>query len=829
MNDSKDPKVHLYITIVEDGVQLYFGLLIDVDSKGYLVYEKFQWDKEWSHPPINIDVSDKTIPSEIRKKSWFRLKMEQGHCYVQHPLRSDGFHLRCIPGQNYLIEIVGRPSIVKGKIFQIPIDESDKYEDIVDNEILKQIVSREIDNFQTRNGKVSKISQHLQPAEILVEHLRRWTFPNTRVSKERLKTTTNYHMKVSKKREGLFKVSTPPNFPNSFLLRYPTASDDEAKTRSDDEIETISDVVDDDDDDDDEEDDEEETEKSSIEDKNYNDATLMREDHHVKITYVALLANLDYLYKQLDPTNQFNDRVEVLQKYPRENQCWYSVQFAGYVAAYAVFKYKIKYDENFKVVLTKYLNDDIVINSALHVQTFDLTVGQLILLNRLYQFIALSHCNNVVYWSLSYFDSWEKQVYKPVKQHLKNIFYQNSPQNAYDIHLRICNLFQDLFVVDSTKDRATETSLESLTTCLSDLISKSTLSLEQKLYVTALKNMIEQFPRLSLADCQWTHSNVSDFLRDNRSESNACVIFMLALAFPSFTYRYGFNVRQSGALSYILINFPLSVRYMILSCFDPSRCCFCATDTRFLPHRNSYIQQMLEYCLVSKLGLVFEESLEVIEYVRERNNILFLYLLNDSYISAEHAFVENKEIIDRLRKLNPGFKKDYDSTIHCIKQLSMDLKSRSYPFLFLSKNPDLNLVMWKTHDPILSHCKLAVRSVRDTIMHVYFGNFKIIDLQNYYDYNFKQMWSDFLNNIDASENDYFNDGTDEVNFVDLSTFVPLESTLVTNRALSERNACYVASSVIDGLLHRNKAHGTNWDKGYARTLSSVKETIEKVA
>ena len=114
-------------------------------------------------------------------------------------------------------------------------------------------------------------------------------------------------------------------------------------------------------------------------------------------------------------------------------------------------------------------------------------------------------------------------------------------------------------------------------------------------------------------------------------------------------------------------------------------------------------------------------------------------------------------------------------------------------------------------------------------MHVYFGNFKIIDLQKYYDNYFKQMWSDFLNNIDALENDYFNDGSDDVNFLDLSTFVQLESTLVTNRALSERKAYYVASSIIDGLLQRNKAHGTNWDKGYARTLSSVKEKIEKVA
>ena len=453
-------------------------------------------------------------------------------------------------------------------------------------------------------------------------------------------TTTSHYMNVSRQWERSFDISTPTSH-NSFLLRYTSTSDDETQIRSDDEIEAISDV----DDDDEEEEGEEEEETKSVDDKNDNKSALMQEDHHVKITYMVLLTSLERLYYHLDNTTDRSEKV--LQKYPRENQSWYLVQFAGYVAAYAVFKYNVKYEVKFKVVLTNYSNDNII-NSALHVHTDDLTVGQLILLNRLYQFIALSHCN-ILYWSFTYFDSWKKQVFEPVKNHLKNIFFQTCPRSAYDMHLRICDLFQELFVVDSTKDRATKTSVKALGIFLSELIGKESLSLEQKAYVTALKDMIEQFPKLSVADCRWTNSNVTNFLRDNRTESNACIIFMLALAFPSFTYRYGFKVSQNGALSFILINFPLSVRYMILSCFDPSRCSFRSTDTNFLPRKNSDVQQMFEYCLVSKLGLVFEESLEVIDYVRERSNILFLYLLNDSSISAEHAFEENKETISKLQ------------------------------------------------------------------------------------------------------------------------------------------------------------------------------------
>ena len=822
MNDSNDsvPKAYLYTTVVEDDEQLYFGLIVDIEGKVYLLYEKFQWDRKWSHPPVEIDVSDKTLPSEIRKKDWFRSKIEQGRCYVQHPLRWDGFHLRCVPGKNYVIEIVARPPILRGKIFQIPIDESDSCEDdVIDNEVVKQIVLREIDIFQTRNGSKTDVRQHLEPAELLVEHLRRWTFPNTRVSKESLKvrpeplTTTNHHTKASKW-EGSFDNFTPTSpYKSFFPLRYTNTSDDETQNRSDDEIETISDNDDDDDDN------EEETETKSVYDKTYNETNLTLEDKHVKITKVVLLASLDKLRDQLE--NTVDTPGKVLQKYPRENQYWYSVQFAGYVAAYAVFKYEIKYEENFKELLTKYSNDDII-NSALHVHTDDLKVGQLILLNRLYQFIALSHCN--VYWSLNYFESWKEQVYEPVQKHLNNIFYRTCPRNEYDMHLRICELFQDLFVVDNTKDRATEMSFKSLSIFLSDLIGKESLSSEQKAYVTALKDMINHFPQLSVADCRWTNSNVTNFLRDNATESNACVIFMLSLAFPSFTYRYGFKVRQNGALSYILINFPLSVRYMILSCFDPSRCNFRSTDTNFLPRKNPDAQQMLEYCLVSKLGLVFEESLEVIEYVRERNNILFLYLLNDSAISAEHAFEENKETISKLQKLNPGFKRNYDSIINWCKP-SLELEKRSYPFLFLSKNFG-DFVTWKTHDPILSHCKMAVRSVRDTIMHVYFGSFKIVDLQTLYDFKFEQMWSDLLSNIDASKYDYFSNGDDDdddVNVVDLSTFVPLESKLVKNGDMSERSTCYLASSVINGLLQNSMVRDINWKKGYVRTLRSMKE------
>ena len=73
MNESEDsvPKVYLYITVVEDNTQLYFGILVNFKDKVYLLYEKFQWDKEWLDPPVNIDVSDKTLPSEIKKEIGF--------------------------------------------------------------------------------------------------------------------------------------------------------------------------------------------------------------------------------------------------------------------------------------------------------------------------------------------------------------------------------------------------------------------------------------------------------------------------------------------------------------------------------------------------------------------------------------------------------------------------------------------------------------------------------------------------------------------------------------------------------------------------------------
>ena len=514
---------------------------------------------------------------------------------------------------------------------------------------------------------------------------------------------------------------------------------------------------------------------------------------------------------------------EEIRRFPGSDEVWCAAQFAGYIAAYAVFQLGVNYDDKFADVVLLHKSACKIIEAVSWIDTKALTIAQLILLNRLYQFLRLSQENRILWEPVNVLASWNTQVGEPVVRHLNRIFHKTPVKNNYDMHLRVCDIFKDLFVVNHAQDRSEkicciEKDIEAFVEFLAIVLSRP-MQQRQLNFLQYLKNMLTGFPALAAADCTWSKVTIYSFVTNYENEHVTNIAYVLALTFPSFAYSYGFDVHHKNAFAYLLVNFPLTVRYAIISCFDAKECVFRPSDTlKLFPNANG--QQMLEYCLLSPLGHAFEECLEVTDYIRRRGEVLSMFLLDDTSDSAAHAFHENRAVIDKCRAYNAAFYKTF-TWKGMERGIEVPSASKTYPDRFVdSSAPALS---WKHDEFLLSELKTALQVVRATIMHAYWGSLQLVEDDLAY---FDTMWCNFFKATSSLSLRRCSDVTIEKNDFNANLSVSYEETQTTwveNGDLKKRSTVYVSSSLIDAFVKNLHLPEKDNTPGYRRTVRSVQK------
>lgn len=758
----------LYTTVVDDE-QLYFGLfIVENDSRVRLTFEKFQWDGDWSFPLANLDASSDTLPLEVKDKIWFKNKLRQGRCYVEHPLKQEGFSFnlfRSARTNAVFAEIIARPPNIDDKFNEL-LEIPRFLEEINQSQEIKELTVKAIAEFETRRGRRSKVVSFSPAGDILTEHIRRWTFPNSHVQTKKWKPPQTKLYRLD---------NSSPIGTIDYSIDYNSSPIDTAASNS-----NISD-----------------TSQDSSDDGSVHSQIYEAEESCSENIWENLRCSLDRCNTSVNYLMQRETFLLLISKFPRNDSCWNAVQKAGYVVA----NEDIEYDRKWKFVEFDNNQYGNILQLISAVDADEITAGQLILLNRLYQFIVLS-VSNAALWGTDFKKNWNDRVYDPVIRHLRYIAKLDYMKTPYELHVNICKIFQDLYVdVRLQKHGCDKTDIDKLhkflnEKCARDENNKCTPG--QLSFISMLQKVINQQPAFALADCRWSRPSVDFLLKNDKDAKWDYLVYLLALIFPSITYAYGFDVENKPHLAFLLINFPLSVRYAILIYFDAQSCTFGTSSEKEFD--DNVVQQMFEYTLISKLGLVFEESLDLIEYVRKNVNSLHLFSLNSTFLSAKHAFEENVDVLAKLQNLNPGFRTSFDEVINWSTLTAKDGTNKTYPVQIILPNTDSSQqCRWKSDYYILREYQMCVEVVRQTILNTYWGTLKIRDVLGH-DVKLTLLWKAFFTSLSTMRQISDSKSTLTIHRPDMST-IPIDEGInwTRNDNIIERQHVYLAASLVKNI------------------------------
>jgi hypothetical protein len=227
------------------------------------------------------------------------------------------------------------------------------------------------------------------------------------------------------------------------------------------------------------------------------------------------------------------------------------------------------------------------------------------------------------------------------------------------------------------------------------------------------------------------------------------------------------------------------------------------------------------------LGFAYEECVQLTEYIRNKGGLICLFSLNQTRLSAQHAYVENEGVVKQYQMRNASFRKAYDDEINWSKIHTCSSPSTSYPQRFVSGSSPTS-ADWNRDEFLLKEYKMALEVVRNTIMHVYWGSLKISKLMDAVE--FENMWREFFRATRSASLRYdsgkVTSTNDELDLVTLDLDLDSSMKLVKNGNVIERTAIYVASSLIEIFVHdKRDMDRDTFFGGYQRTYRALLKTL----
>ncbi len=297
-----------------------------------------------------------------------------------------------------------------------------------------------------------------------------------------------------------------------------------------------------------------------------------------------------------------------LRNEPLSAKGWSDVVQCGFAAAYDAYNGG-SYNRTFGDALAADVPLVVrrVVESVANTEPYEgLTVGQLVLLNRLHQSSYLAERSGVAD------ESQRRTRWLGRIRSIGTLDRRRTLAFIGEMYERVPFVHEGHA---DWEDRETLTLLQKL------VDEREDLNASQRGFIAYLVEAIADHRR-----CRFTRLDCRRSLARLKSafDSASELIFFLAQAFPTTAYSRFFNVREEGALAFVSLNVPLSVRYAILSGFDPELCSFRAPDLTAFAH-HPYLQQRLEYAIYAPLAEAFEGSAEYVAHVRKHYVFLHAY------------------------------------------------------------------------------------------------------------------------------------------------------------------------------------------------------------
>lgn len=661
---------------VLDGDTPYFALF-NRDDNGDVFFslEKFGVSNRWWYPLVNLDACDKTCDSDLKHKPWFTRNLQKGARFVQHPLRNLHFTLK--PGTDPVTNVPRAKVLSRPKLFEndcLKLDAEIRTADEAERR-LSEYVSNFVKSKRT-NRPFSET--RLQCVDGLSERLRRQLCINPCVVDT---------IKITEKEES------------DYYRNSDDSDSDDSNTSNFDspETEIVSETDDDDDD-----------------------------LSPPKKTLDTFLRSLNIVSDRFESAVALSERLRVLSNWTEND--WNCVRILGYIAACA-WKNKVAVlnDDVEKLFSIKppiaLIRTELTLLSEKERYAWSLSVGQLICLNRLFQYIDYHHIFMKLHPdfvnSSTFFKEWHKRVFQPAENFLQNCGSRQYTDTNLFIDISSLYATATLFdSIDTFENRCTKTEFESLTAWMRYLSGIEHSSPIQKEFILYLYDSATRYS-FPFVDCLLTGNQIRELTRFNKITTD--IVQTLAIHFPNTTYVYGCTKIERKKCLFLLVNFPIFIRYAVARYFIPSMCTF-VFDLAWTTFERL---QFLEYTLSSSLAYVYEESLDNLEFQRKNHRVLHL-LSTD--VSPNLAYPTNNQILIELAKIPTGF---FSSTVveNLVPYHSKFCEPRQgVPYVDIVHETSNGSYEWRENNELIKDYKECLKVVRSTLMHTYWGAISIYDI-----------------------------------------------------------------------------------------------------
>jgi hypothetical protein len=507
--------------------------------------------------------------------------------------------------------------------------------------------------------------------------------------------------------------------------------------------------------------------------------------------------SLKEVHDRLKYTAKLCERVEILVNWCHVEP-WHSVRILGYLASCGWKNRDValndKVDGLFEIKPTPFEVRAELKSLSENDRSWDLSVGQLICLNRLFQFIDYHHSsielNRDFVSSARFFDEWVKRVFLPARQFIDSCTRKRYTDKS--LFTEVANLYASATLFDGLgelDERCTSTEFESLKAWMSNLLEGDSGSSKGREYLRYLCDSASGFS-FPFFDCLFTGNQIRELT--NLQNITPDLVKTLAVHFPNSTYIYGCPIVGRKRCFFLLVNFPILIRHAVARYFRPTLCVF-EFDRGWTTFDRL---QRLEYAMCSSLARVYENSLDLLETERQNSRALHL---KSTDVSPNLAYSTNYDVLNQVARIPTSFYRSTRDLIPTNMKSAHSVDGVWYDEDLLVKSSDGGFEWLKGSEKIRGY-EECLSVVRSSMLHTYWGSFTICDIFSVDSIEVGKVRIPILvaemyrRIMDLESKCYPEDSYDRS-----GTFTLIGQKLRNNAPSSQRRGLYVCQTVVESL------------------------------